>query len=747
MSIERRALRYRLHSKASWLALSAALLGGFACDSSETAGPGGTGAGGGAVVCEPSATSEQSCSDGIDDDCDGFPDCLDPDCDGKACDDAGRSCLAGACLGESPLPQVPRIDNLVVTVRADTAIVDFSAVDGAKDYRVYPLPDEHDVLVGTNGEVVVRDAIYRCGGAHPRDNRQTDAINGFDMTFTANVGGYTRSESEAVLGHVYLTPAADRVPVYRVANPNLVGGYVWEYLVPPAKEFNGAEYVDSVEERDELVAQGWRDDGIAFYVSKNGKRNVYRREYADTGLSVFYTDGPEKAARDAQGGSAGVSFKVLDAEGPDTVPLYRLFYFFHNDHDVLAAGEANRERVLYQGNLPITSVSWPGLKGETTLVVEALDSGCPFPNGFVGAMRADGIDGGVVVPPTITLNDARLATGEVFINGQYEPENRPKAIARGYVTVKPKPHPDMDWFESFDPDKKLAPFQTIVDDGNYTRVFRNGKLSVELPMGGNGMYAYGPLLGQLAIGSNSGYNIVALGADAKLEANSYLHVTMAVDIPSTGRRYPQIMVTDAPLGHPDEIHSSSVPMVSHLGPMPVDNAPPGDYHTIIVQTFFQPQLEIQFCDQRGWGVSQQCPKANIYGYPESSPEEPWTRPWLPNPVLGEFAGTDRLVKFDAYFSTNRVYVFVEDRPMGCAVLPPQRFPGGPVNVVFSSTAYHIDIDEQVERDPPRHEYWRRYSLGYVERKVDDLGVKSGVNAPAWDESILPCGDRFYGGAE
>src|SRR5262249_50835163 len=132
------------------------------------------------------------------------------------------------------------------------------------------------------------------------------------------------------------------------------------------------------------------------------------------------------------------------------------------------------------------------------------------------------------------------------------------------------------------------------------------------------------------------------------------------------------------------------------------------------------------------------------GYHAGSEHENWDHPWLPNPVLGEIAGTDRLVKLDAYVSTTRVYVFAEDQPMACAVLPSSGFPAGPVNVVFSAAGYHIDIDEPVANDPPRHEYWRRYSLRRVERKVDDLGVKSGVSAPAWDESILPCGDRFYG---
>ena len=92
-------------------------------------------------------------------------------------------------------------------------------------------------------------------------------------------------------------------------------------------------------------------------------------------------------------------------------------------------------------------------------------------------------------------------------------------------------------------------------------------------------------------------------------------------------------------------------------------APPGAYHSILVQLFGpSPELQVQFCDQRGWGVSDQCPRANIYGFHAGSELSEWTAPWLPVPVLGEYVGLDRPVKFDVYASTERVYVFVEDRP-------------------------------------------------------------------------------------
>jgi hypothetical protein len=699
--------------------------------------------------CIPSSKTETTCTDNVDDDCDGFVDCLDPDCDTKSCGASGASCVAGACIQQGSLPALPRIDNIVPTVRGDTATIEFSAVMDAKDYRIYPMPDKSDISVSQNGEVTVHNAIYRCGGALPRDDRSMDQVNRLSSSLAANVEGYTRKESESLLGHGYLSPGAGRLPIYRVSNPNLVGGYPWEYQAPPAKEYNGADYVQGTQARDALLAKGWRDDGIAFYVSDSGTRSVYRREYADNGTSVFYTTGPEKTARDSQSGAPGSErFKILETAGDGTVPIYRIFYSYNNDHDVLAAGDANRERVLHQGNMPSTALSWPGLKGETTLVIEALDAGCPFPGGYIGAAAAPAADlDGVASLPTITLDKARLPSGEVFVNGQYDAANRPKPIARAYVTVQPKPQPDMDWFESFDPDATPQPFDTVVNDNIGTRVFRNDKLSVEF-QASNANYSYGPMLGQFVAGSVSTFGMAALGANARIADDSYLHVTMAADLDSTNRRYPQIFITDVPLGDPKRDAPSSVPFVPRLGPLPFQKLPPGQNHTIIVQTFGgQPELQIQFCDLRGWGVSQQCPKANIYGFHVGSTDVDWTAPWLPIPVLGEYAGIDRLVKFDVYASTKRVYVFIEDHPAGCAVIPEGRFPAGQVNVVFGAAAYHIEVDEFLTRPPARIQYWAQYSLAHSDRKFDDLGVKSKVSLPAWDESIMPCGTRYYAGSQ
>jgi hypothetical protein len=151
---------------------------------------------------------------------------------------------------------------------------------------------------------------------------------------------------------------------------------------------------------------------------------------------------------------------------PGSVALHRVLYNGTHTFDVLAAGEARFQRVLNQGNQPVWSVTWPALTGPTTLVVEALDKGCPFPGGYVSSASHDA---DMFNFPSLALDDARLTTGEVFINGQHEETSRPRPVARAFVDVKPAAS-KMDWFEGFDPGD-VGPFK--IDSGN------NGSSSIE----------------------------------------------------------------------------------------------------------------------------------------------------------------------------------------------------------------------------------------------------------------------------
>jgi hypothetical protein len=714
------------------------------------------------MSCNPSGDSESACSDGKDDDCDGFADCRDADCEAKSCGKDGLLCTAGACLRPNlGLPKLPRIDNVRVTQRGDTAIVEFEPVADARDYRIYPLPADADVLSGDSGELVVKNAIYRCAGDRPFKARKDDPATSFDASLKGGanlVNNFERKEADSVLGYVYLTPGADREPVYRVADPNGGGGFFnADWVAPLYAECNSAEYVVGAAARDAWLAKGFRDDGIVFYAPSAGTKPIYRKQYNKLWngerVSLFFTEGAEYDARAKEPASSvtdfGERFHVFAEQKPDTVALHRVLYNYANSFDVLAAGEPRFQRVLQQGNQPLWSLTWPGLTKATTLVIEALDQGCPFPKGYVASADAPADSFNY---PSLALDKARIASGEVFINGQFDPANRPKPIARAYVDVKPEPHPDMDWFESFDADKTWEPFK-VTKGNNGVYIYRNAHWAADFS-GCTDNLTFGPLLGQLALGfadsgSSCNMSLVPLDIKPQIAAKTFMHVRMSSTMPSTGRRYPQLMITTTDVLNPGDVAMKPLdyfPLHARLGPLSFDNAPPGNEQHIIVQPFGgYHELQVEFCDGRGWGVSEQCPRANIYGHHAGSYTDTWTSPWLPVPLLGDVAGFDRPVQFDVYASTERVYVFMDDKPAGCAVLPAGRMPEGPVNVAFRGVLYHSGIDESVTPEDSGHQYLRRYSLSHFDRTMDDFGIDLAVPAPAWDEKIMPCATRWYGG--
>lgn len=725
--------------------------------------------------CTPTSTAETACSDGIDEDCDGYRDCLDTDCEAISCGAGALACTGGACVapcsGADCLPPLPPIENLRPTVRGDTAIVEFEPVAGARDYRIYRYPEPGDVSVGADGELSIRNAIYRCAGMRPLGSREANPSGHFDASLSCTADaclGYARSEPESILGWVFLTPAAGRSPVYRMADPNGAGGFFnSDWVVPLFADANAAEYVVGTAERDRLLAAGYRDDGIAFYVADEGTRPVYRARYEPDWLGdrvlLYFVDGPEHDARSEHDGvlEMGEAFRILDAPVEGAVELHRVYYLSADAHDVLAAGDARYERVLHQGNVPLTSVTWPGLTEEGTYVIEALDSGCPFPGGYIGAVAAPADPAN---RPTITLDEARLSSGEVFVNGQFTTTNRPRPIARALVTLGPAAEETMGWLQTFDPGAPFGAFD-VMTENNGVFIYRNDVMGIDFS-GCSENLSVGPLLGQLRIGfadygSSCNMSIFPRDFPTSLEAERFLHVRMSSDIPSTGRRYPQLMITTVVPFEPIAVDGMRLwERIFHhrLGPLPADldgpdmmrgtpdDGAPGEEVSIIVQPFGgYHELQIQICDQRGWGVGNQCSQANLYGHHAGNYLEEWDEPWLPVPVMGEISGHDRPVRFDVYASTERVYVYVDGRPAGCAVLPAGRMPAGPVTPSFRAVLYHSDIDESVTPEDTAFRYLRDYSLMHTMRSFDDLGVDEGVAAPAWDESILPCGTRWYGG--
>ncbi len=780
----------------------AALLVGTGCSAHNVIGQvpdgGGAGASGAAgttgaagasgPMCKAVATTETTCSGGVDDDCDGFVDCLDSECDGKPCGD-GLTCAGGACRkpcaagATDCVPELPLLQNVKVTTRGDTATIDFEPVAGALDYRIYPEPAAADWLIGANGEVGAKNAIYRCAGDRVFQDRASDTANLFACSIAgcANTQhNYVRTEADSTLGYVFVSPAAGRVPVYRVADPNGGGGFRnSDWVVPLYSEANSAEYVTDPAARDALLAKGWRDDGIAFYTidptSTSTTKTVYRIKYAPgvdwqgDNVVFFFSDGPEHDARAAQPAKEiadlGPRFKVLATQEAGSVALRRVQY--PGSFDVLAAGEARFQQVLHQGGRPLASVTWPGIKKATRFIVEALDTGCPFPNGYIASSHhAADVDRTSLQPfnsPSITVDEARLSSGEVFVNGQHDPANRPKPVARAYVDLTPQAQPTMDFLATFDDGAPWAALTKFQDNNAF--IFRNADWAIDTS-GCTENFTVGPVLGQLVLGmadggSSCNVSITPKKVATKLTADKYLHVTMKTDIPSTGRRYPQLMVTNVPLkADPDPMTGNidDVPVHARLGNFPyqvagadmmlgtADDVPAQGGQSIVVQPFggYQ-ETQIEFCDTRGWGVSQQCNRANVYGFHAGDYQDTWKQAWTPVPVQGDLAGYDRPVQWDVYTSTSRVYVFMDGKPSACAVLPAGRMTTGDVTVAYRAVLYHCGIDETVTPVDTGHKYEHDHSICHSDRHMDDFGIDLSVAAPAWDETKLPCGTKWYGG--
>jgi hypothetical protein len=269
------------------------------------------------------------------------------------------------------------------------------------------------------------------------------------------------------------------------------------------------------------------------------------------------------------------------------------------------------------------------------------------------------------------------------------------------------------------------------------------------------------MLGFADGGSSCNVSMTPKNVPTKLASDHYLHVSMSTDIPSTGRRYPQIMITNVPLADdpaPDAGNIDLVPVHTRLGTFPyqlvgpdgvagtADDLAPSGGRTIVVQPFggYQ-ETQIEFCDTRGWGVSQQCNHANIYGFHAGDYQDTWKQPWTPVPVQGDLAGFDRPVRWDVYASTSRVYVYMDDKPAGCAVLPSGRMPAGAVTVAYRAVIYHCGIDETITPADTGHQYEHNYSLCHSDHRMDDFGIQLSAPLPGWDESVLPCGTRWYGG--
>ena len=611
------------------------------------------------------------------------------------------------------LPEAPPLEGLRTVVDGDRVAITFDPVAGARDYRVYELPSEDALRVEADGRTVVTDGTYRCAGDREASRMELNggSAGGWMYGLTeGDVQGFERADAGKRLGWVALHGGDGLTPVYALGDPapeadNDCGGEVWA-------SSRRKRYVVGDAARDALLADGWRDDGIAFYTS-DGARRPLRRTTSD-GATLYYVDGPERDAR----GDGEVDFSIFDVEADELVPLYRIYMGngCGRSNDELIAGDGRYERISYQGNQPLWEVQWSGLTASTTLVVEALDAGCPFQ----GHLSASDLPASGNHQPFVSVATVRAAApdGEVFVNGQHDPASRPKAIARGFVVVAPATPPAMDFRADFGAAETFTP----VDERNYggqdvfldNATFEASYYSIE-----PASFSIGVVAGELwssfadwASDTNGKFRLTPK-ARATLADGTFIHATMQVDLWSTGRRYPQLWISDVDTPVQDNMTNGVTLNVQTIDAWPT-------------------QLQVQLCDHESWDVNAQCPAAPIQREAFSD------APWVPLDVVGEHAGVARLAQLDVYASTARTYVFLDGRPHACVDLPAGAFAPGTATVTFGDVLYHSGVDEPVVPKDTVYVFHRDRMLTETRRHYDGLGFSSGVAAPGWDESRFPC---------
>jgi hypothetical protein len=699
-------------------ALTIAMLALFAaCSQSasqspgDEAGPGKAGSGGGAdsgrLDASGGASSGSSSSGGSS--------------SGGGTGDDGPSPVGQIDGGVSTaLPPLPELGNVSATVEGDGVRITFDPVDGALDYRVYPLPADGDISPQSDGTIVVKNAVYRCAGAREdlymvHDGSVNDNAAGGATVVTGTVDGYSRSESaDSTLGYVYTTPGPGRAAVYVLA-----AGDVHENQCgrPQFTSIRPNTYTTDASVRAQLLAAHARDDGIAFYVpaaASSGTHPVYEGTVNSDVLR--WIDGPEAMAR----GSGKTLFNVVTTATTDTAPLRRVSVqpYCLSSHDELVAGSARYVEVRDQGDQPATALHWAGLTATTTLVVEALGTQCPY-QGLLSPTHLDAADG---YPAYLTLADMQAAsmTGEVFVNGQADSTVRPKALARSFVAVTPA-KPAMDFYDDF-----MSPLPAFQErsGGNTDKYFTSSVY--EFDTTATHTTEFGTMLGEFwatyadeASDENGKIRLTAM-QKANLDASTYLHVVTSVDFLSTDRRYPQIIVSD-----------QSAPVQDNLA----------SGKTLIVQpkSMAPTYMQVQVCDHRTWDVNNQCPLLPTFS----------TQFAPPALMPSEYVGTDRSVKVDVYVSGQRIYVLLDDAPYSCTSLPAvaddgstYTGPTGAVTVTLGDVLYHSGVDISVAGGaltaPNSYIFHRNHMQTVTRRHFDNFGFSSGVAAPAWDETRFPC---------
>jgi hypothetical protein len=337
--------------------------------------------------------------------------------------------------------------------------------------------------------------------------------------------------------------------------------------------------------------------------------------------------------------------------------------------------------------------------------------------------------------PWSTLTDLKgtVANGEVYINGQFDGVvGKPKAIARAYVNVAPQAREPMDWIST--PASFAEPFTASAcqaPDGNCFQQFHltSNTYDVSFFSTETNHWKVGSVQGELLVNyadwaadTNGKFRLTVKNQKATIANNSYVHATMEVNAVGSGRRYPQMILSD-----------QNIPVQYNLV----------NGRSLILQTFgdFPSRVDLEICDHVTWDVNQQCPRFILRHRFNSGVISGLN----PLPEEDQFmAAVDASTRFDLYTSSSRAYIFVNNKPYACANLssnsgisPMPIAPTGPVTVTFGDALYHSGADVNF-LTMMSDGFINRHQLYSTNRHFDNLGFSSGVAAPAWDETRFPC---------
>jgi hypothetical protein len=223
----------------------------------------------------------------------------------------GAAGTASTAVGATNCPDVglgiaDGFPNVTAEVVGGTARIRFDPLEKAQDYRVYVLPKQGDVT-GDN----VKNATYRCAGNYEvpqagNEDQPTPNGGAIRTRISSKVQNFARSANDATLGYVFTTPAADRIPVYALGNPDVEADNVACYFAR-WPESRVKEYITSEDERTKRLDLHWRDHGVAFYVPKPGATGTTQVYLASTMASakddgpLYVTPGAEYDARKMAG--------------------------------------------------------------------------------------------------------------------------------------------------------------------------------------------------------------------------------------------------------------------------------------------------------------------------------------------------------------------------------------------------------------------------------------------------------------